>query len=65
MDKIKAFFAKPIVRLVCVVMNVLSIGGLIIGGITQEALSGLQVAVVAGIGGIAGFIALVASLIKS
>ncbi len=65
MDKIKAFFAQPVVRLVCVVLFVLSVGGLIIGGITQETLSGLLVAVAAGIAGIAGFLALVASVIKS
>lgn len=65
MDKIKAFFAQPIVRLVCLLMFIVGIVGLVIGGITQETLSGVLVAVMAGVAAIGGIISLVIAVINS
>ena len=65
MDFIKEFFQKPVVRLVCLLMFIIGIVGLVIGGITQETLSGVLVAVVAGIAAIGGIISLVIAVINS
>ena len=61
-EKIKAFFANKTVRAVCITLFVVSAAGLIIGGLTAEALSGLVVAVVAIIAAISALIIYIGKL---
>lgn len=61
-EKIKAFFASKSVKTVCITLFVLSVAGLVIGGLTAEALSGLIVAIVAIIAAVSALIAYIGKL---
>lgn len=64
MEKIKAFFKSKIVRIICAVLFVVGSTGLIVGGVTQETVNGVLVAVVAAISAIGALITIVSSFIK-
>lgn len=64
MEKIKAFFKSKIVRIICAVLFVVGSTGLIVGGVTQETINGVWVAVVATISAIGALITIVSSFIK-
>ena len=61
-EKIVAFFKSKTVRTVCIVLFVVSVAGLIVGGLTTQALSGLIVAVAAIVAAIAALIAYIGKL---
>ena len=65
MEKIKAFFMNKYTRIVCSVMLVLGLVGLLIGGITQEEINGVVVAVVAAVSAVALVIKLVCDIVNS
>jgi len=61
-EKIKAFFQNKMVKAVCMALFCLSTAGLIIGGLTAEAVSGIVVAVVAIIAAVSALIAYIGGL---
>lgn len=61
-DKIKQFFKNKQVKAVCMVLFCVATAGLVIGGLTTEALSGLVVAVVAIIAAVSALIAYIGGL---
>lgn len=64
MNGIKSFFQNTIVRIVSIVLWVLSTASLLIGGITQETLNGVMVAIIAVISAISALAAIIGAIIK-
>lgn len=59
-----SFFKNKIVKIVAWILWAVSTVVLLIGGCTQEALSGALVAVAGAVGGVSAVVILIASLIK-
>ena len=64
MDKIKAFFSNKVTKIVAWVVLALAVVVLILGGATQEVITGGVVLVVGIVTAVAGFITFIANAIK-
>ena len=64
MDKIKAFFSNKVTKIVAWVVLALAVVVLILGGATQEVITGGVVLVVGIVAAVSGFITFIANAIK-
>ena len=64
MNKIKAFFSNKVTKIVAWVVLALAVVVLILGGATQEVITGGVVLVVGIVAAVAGFITFIANAIK-
>ena len=64
MEKIKAFFSNKVVKIVAWVVLALAVIVLILGGATQETITGGVVLVVAIVAAVAAFISYITSNVK-
>ena len=64
MDKIKAFFKNKAVRITCSCAVVLGTVGLVVGGVSKEAIDGIVVAAVAAVAAVGAVITIISNLIK-